>query len=136
METYPLIPKSSKVAIMPSAAALTIAMFGLSCLLVGISTLITPSKIIADFLLPADALPTVYGNGLAATGMGLYYLLAAYQENRAFFVATVPMRLLTTTIFSILGGPWTLPAIWEGAGALTTLVALFFGRSQKREKLA
>ena len=35
--------------------------------------------------------------------MALYYSLAAYQENRTFFIATVPMRLLTAIVF--LGVP-------------------------------
>lgn len=121
---------------MPSATALTIALFGLTCLVAGIHTLIFPSTFIANFSLPSDALPTVYGNGLAATAMGLYYLLLAYQDNRAFFIATIPMRLLTTTVFANLGGPWTVPAIWEGVGAFSTLVALVWESSRKREKMA
>lgn len=121
---------------MPSAAALTIALFGLTCLVAGIHTLVLPSSFIANFSLPPGAVPTVYGNGLAATAMGLYYLLVAYQENRAFFIATVPMRLLTTTVFANLGGPWTVPAIWEGVGAFSTLVALIWESSGKREKIA
>lgn len=121
---------------MPSVPAFSIALFGFTSLIAGISTLISPSKFIVNFSLPAGALPTVYGNGLAATAMGLYYLLAAYQENRAFFIATVPMRLLTTMVFANLGGPWKLPAVWEGIGALTTLAAIFWERSRKREKTA
>jgi hypothetical protein len=121
---------------MPSAPAFTIALFGFTSLIAGVSTLVSPSQFIDNFSLPADALPTVYGNGLAATGMGLYYLLAAYQENRAFFIATVPMRLLTTTVFANLDGPWRLPAIWEGVGAITTLAAVVWERSRKREKTA
>jgi hypothetical protein len=56
--------------------------------------------------------------------MGLYYLLAAYQENRIFFIATVPTRLLTTMVFATLGGPWKLLAVWEGIGAVVTLAAV------------
>ncbi|KAE9962804.1 hypothetical protein EG328_012015 [Venturia inaequalis] len=120
---------------MPSATALTIALFGLSCLVAGIHTLTSPSTYIGNLSLPLQALPAVYGLGLASTAMGIYYLLAAYQENRAFFVATVPMRLLTTAVFAGLGGPWRVPAIWEGIGALITLVALVWERSRERVKM-
>lgn len=54
--------------------------------------------------------------------MGLYYTLAAYQENTAFFCLTVPMRLLTTLVFWSQG--WTMPALWEGGGAILTGAAL------------
>lgn len=120
---------------MPSATALTIALFGLSCLVAGIHTLTSPSTSIDDLSLPLQALPAVYGLGLASTAMGFYYLLAAYQENRAFFVATVPMRLLTTAVFAGLGGSWRVPAVWEGSGALITLVALVWERSRERVKM-
>jgi hypothetical protein len=68
--------------------------------------------------------------------MGLYYLLAAYQGNRAFFIATIPMRLLTTTVFASLGGPWRLPAVWEGIGALITLTTVVWERSGEKEQKA
>lgn len=121
---------------MPSALALTIALFGISCLVAGIHTIISPPTFIANFSLPPDALPTVYGNGLAAIAMGLYYILAAYQENWMFFIATIPMRLLTATVFASLGGPWMLPAVWEGVGALASLAAAVWESSKKREKMA
>lgn len=56
--------------------------------------------------------------------MGLYYTLAAYQNNTTFFKLTVPMRLLTTIVFWTQGGPWRMPAAWEGLGAISTGLAL------------
>ncbi|KAK0717806.1 hypothetical protein B0T26DRAFT_710896 [Lasiosphaeria miniovina] len=50
--------------------------------------------------------------------MGIYYTLGACQNNRAFFLATVPMRLLTTAVF--WGQNWRAAALWEGIGALLT----------------
>ena len=59
--------------------------------------------------------------------MGIYYSLAAYQENRSFFKLTVPMRLLTATVFWGQGGTWKVAGLWEGAGAVLTGLALLAG---------
>jgi hypothetical protein len=59
--------------------------------------------------------------------MGIYYTLAAAQENRTFFYLTIPMRLLTSMIFWIQGGEWKVASIWEGAGAFLTALALMLG---------
>lgn len=56
--------------------------------------------------------------------MGIYYTLAAYQENRTFFNLTVAMRLVTSQVFLRQGGGWQLAGYWEGGGALITAVAL------------
>ncbi|CAN8096210.1 unnamed protein product [Discula destructiva] len=61
-------------------------------------------------------------NSLAAIAMGIYYPLAAFQENQAFFIATVPMRSLSATVFWL--PDWRAAAIWEGAGAALTGLAL------------
>jgi hypothetical protein len=67
------------------------------------------------------------GNSLAAIAMGIYYSLAAYQENRSFFKLTVPMRLLTATVFWGQGGMWKGAGLWEGVGAGLTGLALLLG---------
>ena len=54
--------------------------------------------------------------------MGIYYTIPAYQENRTFFMATVPMRSLTSVVFWQYGR--MVVAIWEGLGALITAAAL------------
>ncbi|MCJ1359996.1 MAG: hypothetical protein MMC33_009999 [Icmadophila ericetorum] len=119
---------------MPSPPAYTIYTFGLSALLSGTFALLQPSEFLKTFTLPlpATAAPPL---GLAAIAMGLYYTLAAYQENRAFFVLSVPMRLLTTAVFWRMGageglawqGGWRGAAVWEGVGALGTGIALLIG---------
>lgn len=114
---------------MPSNAAITIYLFGITSFFAGINILLSPESALDSFNLSPDALPPMLGNGLAATAMGLYYCLAAWQENRIFFTLTVPMRTLTATLFWKVGGSWQLAAYWEGAGAFLTLVALI---SQRR----
>ncbi|KAI1754073.1 hypothetical protein F4782DRAFT_61369 [Xylaria castorea] len=125
---------SSRDRNMPSPAALTIYLFGATALLAGVSSLIDSSSSTSQLDFPLACTPVARGNALAAIAMGLYYTLAAYQENSTFFVATVPMRLLTTAVFFSQG--WSVPAIWEGAGAVITGFALLIGRcvSEKSKK--
>lgn len=109
---------------MPSLAALSIYAFGITSFLAGVRTLISPTWLLQSSGLPTDCLPPTYGNGLAAVAMGLYYSLAAFQENRAFFWATVPMRWVTASVFWNLGGMWRSAGFWEGGGALLTAACL------------
>ena len=113
---------------MPSLPALSIYAFGLTSLLAGLHNLLSPASALVSLELPDSALPASNGLALAATAMGIYYVLGAYQENRPFFVMTVPMRLLTTTVFLRQGGaPWRVAALWEGTGAALTAAALGWG---------
>lgn len=116
---------------MPSStAALTIYLFGASAFAAGLYGLFDPSAMATRLALAPPCLPSLRGNALASLAMGLYYGLAAYQENRAFFVLSVPMRFLTTAVFARQG--WTSAAVWEGAGAALTAVALIIGRDAER----
>ncbi|KAF3490618.1 uncharacterized protein GIQ15_00135 [Arthroderma uncinatum] len=114
---------------MPTASALSIYAFAATSFIFGASNLLWPLAALESFGLPAAALPPVQGNGLAAVAMGIYYSLAAYQRNRAFMVLTVPMRLLTASVFWGYGGVWRLGAWWEGGGAVLTAAALLWERS-------
>lgn len=121
---------------MASLSAITIYVFGLSSFLIGTMNLLSPPSALAIFDLPIQALPATNGNALAAIAMGIYYILAAYQENKTFFIITVPMRLLTTAVFWSHEGAWKMAAAWEGGGSLLTFLALLWEgwgwkRSQK-----
>ncbi|KAI0543711.1 hypothetical protein F4679DRAFT_90677 [Xylaria curta] len=113
---------------MPSSAALTIYLFGATAFVAGVASLIDPSSSASQLNFPLTCTPMARGNAVAAIAMGLYYTLAAYQENSTFFLATVPMRLLTTAVFFAQG--WSVPAIWEGAGAAITGIALLTRRRE------
>lgn len=117
---------------MPSTARLTILAFGATSFLAGLTTLADPSSFLAREDLPAAAVGPVRGNALAAIAMGIYYSLAAYQDNEAFFLATVPMRLLTTVVF--WKQDWKVAAAWEGIGATLTALALLGGKRSKAKK--
>lgn len=117
---------------MPTAARITIAAFGFSSFAAGIFTLCDPSPSLKILDLPPAALPAARGNALAAIAMGIYYTLAAYQDNVTFFKWTVPMRLLTTTVFWAQG--WYTASLWEGAGALSTTLGLGWDKLSSRRK--
>lgn len=119
---------------MPSYTAYTILAFGATSLLSGAYSLLFPDALLSTFSLPASALPAARGNALAAIAMGIYYTLASVQENRAFFAATVPMRLLTATVFWMQGGGWRVPSLWEGIGAGLTGVTLLLERNNRRTR--
>jgi len=118
---------------MPSLAATSIYIFGLTSFIAGVVTLSNPASAAAELGFPSICTPVARGNSLAAIGMGIYYTLAGYQENRKFFMLTVPMRFLTTVVFWNQG--WKTPAMWEGSGALVTLGALILGsRTAERKR--
>ncbi|MET9394532.1 hypothetical protein ABZY20_29715 [Streptomyces sp. NPDC006624] len=78
-------------------------------------------------------------SSMAALNMGVYYLLAALADWRAFFRWTVPFRLLTCTVLvvAVLGGrapdAFAGVAVWEGLGALATAAALRHDRRSAAE---
>ncbi|MFZ4151961.1 hypothetical protein [Streptomyces pseudogriseolus] len=72
----------------------------------------------------------VTASSMAALNMGVYYVLAALADWRAFFRWTVPFRLLTCAVFTAAVVTGRAPeaflgvAAWEGLGALVTGAAL------------
>ncbi|KAF2663227.1 hypothetical protein BT63DRAFT_484320 [Microthyrium microscopicum] len=113
---------------MPSITAGTIYIFGLTSLCAGFFNILRPRDALSALGLPnlPSVRPASDAMALAAIAMGIYYPLAAAQENRKFFALTVGMRLLTATIFWKNGGPWRTPALWEGLGAITTGVSMIW----------
>lgn len=110
-----------------SFVAITGYAFGITSLIAGVFSLLNPTQ---DA--PAAWRPVEAGNAVAAIAMGIYYPLAAYQENITFFKFTVPMRLLTTSVFWYYD--WKVPSVWEGTGAILTLIALMSGPNSAEKK--
>ncbi|KAI6754576.1 hypothetical protein HG530_012328 [Fusarium avenaceum] len=108
---------------MPSVTAITIFIFGLSAFNHGVSNLILPRKALAAKQLHESALPALNGFSVAIIGIGIYYMLAAYQENRAFFALTLA-RFISASIFWFQGPAWRVIATWEAMSAVMTAVAL------------
>ncbi len=123
------------------ASGWTIFIFGLLALLLGLIGLLKPEWILAtlgfnviDRAQRASAdftLVFVTASSMASFNMGIYYVLAALNNMKVFYVWTVPFRALTFTIFTItvLTGlapaAWMGVALWELAGGIATGLALY-----------
>jgi hypothetical protein len=108
---------------MPSAAAITAYLFGASAAYQGVSILFAPRRALAAKQLPESALPGLNAFSVAITGIGFFYILAAYQENRTFFASSL-LRLPAAAIFGAQGPGWRPMAAWEAFSTLLTAAAL------------
>ncbi|RKR89555.1 hypothetical protein BDK92_3910 [Micromonospora pisi] len=124
-----------------SAAGWTIAVFGLLALVLGLVGLIRPETLLRllgfEVIAAGDRASGDYtrtyiaASSMAAVNMGVYYLVAAHTEWRAFFRFTVIFRLVTFSVFSTLVLTGSAPgkffgvALWEGLGAVATGVGLW-----------
>ncbi|WP_329083225.1 MULTISPECIES: hypothetical protein [unclassified Streptosporangium] len=125
-----------------SLSGWTMAVFGLLAVVLGVVGLVSPDTMLA---LLGFEVPRTRGSGdytkvylaassMAAVNMGVYYLLAAAADYRPFFLWTVPFRLLTFAVFTLLVVTGAAPArfigvgIWEGVGAVVTGAALWWER--------
>ncbi|SDO77973.1 hypothetical protein SAMN04487981_113103 [Streptomyces sp. cf386] len=130
-----------------STSGWTMAVFGVLAAATGVVGLIAPDALLTvmGFTRAGDArraegdhtLVFLTASSMAALNMGVYYVLAALSDWRAFFRWTVPFRLLTCTVFTlaVLGGRapsgFLGVGLWEGLGALATAAAL---RHEKQRK--
>lgn len=80
----------------------------------------------------------VIASSMASFNIGVYYILAALNDVKAFYRWTVPFRAVTFAVFSIavvtglapVG--WIGVAIWELCGGIATGLALYY---EKRRPL-
>ncbi|WP_329106197.1 hypothetical protein OG792_00300 [Micromonospora sp. NBC_01699] len=133
-----------------SAAGWTIAVFGVLALVLGLVGLIRPEALLRllgfEVIEAADRASGDYtrtyiaASSMAAVNMGVYYLVAAHTEWRAFFRFTVIFRLVTFSVFTTLVVSGSAPgkffgvAAWEGLGAVATGVGLWL--DSRRPELA
>ena len=120
----------------------TIAIFGALAALLGAAGLIWPGALLPllGFDVPIGDNARVFyaASSVASLNMGVYYLVAAATEWRPFFRFTVPFRLLTVTVFTLLVVADVAPvkflgvAAWEGFGALATALALLYDKRRSR----
>ncbi|BBH63837.1 hypothetical protein ACTI_05220 [Actinoplanes sp. OR16] len=117
-----------------TAAGWTIAVFGAMAAVFGLIGVLSPETVLTaagfDATPPNSARVFATASSVASLNMGVYYLVAAATEWRPFFRFTVPFRLLTFTVFSLLVLMEVAPtaflgvALWEAAGAIATGIAL------------
>ncbi|MFD0142055.1 MULTISPECIES: hypothetical protein [unclassified Streptomyces] len=116
------------------------AVFGLLAAALGVVGLVSPDALLA--LMGFDPIPGgdradgdhtlvfLTASSMAALNMGVYYILAALADWKAFFRWTVPFRLLTCAVFTLAVVTGRAPSgflgvgLWEGLGALVTWAAL------------
>jgi hypothetical protein len=80
-------------------------------------------------------------SSMASFNMGIYYLLAAWNQWTQFYQFTVVFRLVTVTVFILAiknghaPGGFIGVAMWELVGALTTAAALWYEANNARNKI-
>jgi len=78
----------------------------------------------------------VIASSMAAVNMGIYYVLAAWNNMQKFYLWTVPFRVLTFTVFTLAAVSGLAPinfilvGAWELVGALVTGTALWIERKR------
>jgi hypothetical protein len=124
------------------ASGWTIFIFGALAFLLGLLGLIRPELILAIMGFNAIeragraagdyTLVFVIASSMASFNMGVYYVLAALNNVRAFYGWTVPFRAVTFTVFTLTvitgwaPAAWLGVGLWELAGAVATGVALYY----------
>lgn len=123
-----------------SLSGWTMAVFGLLAAALGIVGIVSPAVQLSllgfarpDHRAAGDhTLVFLTASSMAALNMGVYYVLAALADWRAFFRWTVPFRLLTFAVFTTAVVVGRAPSgflgvgVWEGVGALVTGAALWY----------
>ena len=131
-----------RVAPALSPAGWSIAIFGGLAAALGAVGLIWPDALLLalgfETVEPAQRAEGDYtrvfvaASSMASLNVGVYYLVAAATRWRAFYLFTVPFRLLTCGVFTGLVVADVAPdrflgvALWEGAGAAATGLALAY----------
>lgn len=124
-----------------NAAGWTIFIFGVLAILLGLVGLIRPEillsilgfEVIDRAQRAAGDYTIVFmtASSMASFNMGIYYVLAALNDIRAFYRWTVPYRTVTFIVFTSLVIFGVAPlkfigvGLWEFAGAIATGIALY-----------
>lgn len=122
------------------ASGWTMAIFGVIALLLGLLGLIRPEflLLILGFVVPDRAarlagdytIVFLTASAMASFNIGVYYILAALNDLKPFYRWTVPLRMLTFVVFTIVVlrglAPVNFMAVgaWELTGAIATALAL------------
>ena len=123
------------------ASGWTMFIFGVMALLFGLIGVIRPDVVFSILGLDNNdrarraagdfTLPFLTASSMAAFNMGAYYILAALNDHKAFYLWTVPFRAVTFSVFTtvVLTGlaptAWIGLGVWELCGGIATGMALF-----------
>jgi hypothetical protein len=78
-------------------------------------------------------------SSMASFNVGIYYILAAFNDVKIFYRWTVPFRTLTFIVFTTLALTQVVPmgfigvGVWELVGALATGITLYYEDRRKPE---
>jgi hypothetical protein len=122
------------------ASGWTIFIFGVLALLSGLIGLLRPELLLSTLgfsVLPRETRSAgdytilfLIASAMASFNIGVYYILAAFNDLKPFYKWTVPFRTLTFLVFTtavatgIAPGRFLAVGIWELTGALATGFAL------------
>jgi hypothetical protein len=122
------------------ASGWTMFIFGALALLLGLLGLIRPEILLS--LLGFDVIERaqrtagdysivfIMASAMASFNVGVYYILAAFNDLKIFYRWTVPFRIVTFAVFTTVVMMGIAPnrflgvALWELIGALSTGIAL------------
>lgn len=129
------------------ASGWTMFIFGILALLLGLLGLLRPELLLS--ILGFDVLPRAQraagdytivfmtASAMASFNMGVYYVLAAFNDTKVFYRWTVPFRVLTFLVFTTVVIAGIAPVrflgvgIWELLGSIATGTALYFEDKKK-----
>lgn len=130
------------------ASGWTMFIFGALALLLGLVGLIRPEILLSLLGFPVVdraaraagdyTLVFMTASSMASFNMGVYYILAALNDIKKFYGWTVPFRLLTFTVFTLVSLSGVAPirfigvGLWEGLGAVATGIALYLEQRGKK----
>lgn len=123
------------------ASGWSMAIFGAMAAGMGVVGLVSPDTMLALMNLPViahraegDLTPAfLTASSMAALNMGVYYVLAARADLRAFYRWTVPFRCLTFLVFTAAGLSGRAPLGFVGIGAWELLGAIATGMALRRD---
>ncbi len=128
------------------ASGWTMFIFGVLAILFGVVGLVSPETLLS--LLGFEivertqrvagdyTLTFIAAASMASFNIGVYYVLAALNDMKKFYLWTVPFRGVTFTVFTILVVIGFAPTkfwgvgVWELTGAVATGLALYFERGK------
>ncbi len=129
------------------ASGWTIFIFGVLALLLGLIGLIRPEILLsilgfavinrAERVAGDYTLVFMTASSMASFNMGVYYILASLNDIKKFYGWTVPFRILTFSVFTLISLTGLAPlrfitvGAWEGLGAVATGLALYLEQHGK-----
>lgn len=84
------------------------------------------------YLLPGAPVEVVQALGMSSLSLSLalFYMLAAYGQNRTMMAAALPLRALAVIVFAENGAPWSQVAVFEAVMDALILGAVLWDRGK------